>query len=468
MLHFVLESTLLLLNSCIYKKISKGENWLKISIETGRRNLVSYIKKTSVHLPTIKNGGWLIGDKVLRVCAGLLVGIWMARYMGPSKFGVLNYAIAFVSIFSILGAFAHDNIVVRQLIQKPKYKKEIISSAVCLRLIGSIICIFIIQISALIFVEKNSVEYIIITIISFGLIFQSLDAVDLWFQANSVLKYIIISKDLAFLIFLLFKVYLITGQYDLIYFSFAILGESVTGALFSTGIYLYKSNSFIFHKKTTLIIKKTILESWPLGLSGIAIAFYLRVDQIMIGNMSGSAELGLYAVAVRFSDIWFFIATAISTLMYPILLKNKSLSYDKFINTYKKICRITFYFSLMLAIILSIFSSFIVDIFYGKQYIMSGPMLQILAWSVISVFIAAPFTMMLIMEGRQKYILVSTLIGLILNMGMNYILIPLYGGLGASIVTVATYSASGYLIYFIFPETRNLAKSTANYILSTS
>ena len=60
----------------------------------------------------IGNTGWLFADRILRLGVGLWVGIWTARYLGPEQFGLFNYSIAFVALFSVFATLGLDGIVV--------------------------------------------------------------------------------------------------------------------------------------------------------------------------------------------------------------------------------------------------------------------------------------------------------------------------------------------------------------------
>ena len=64
-----------------------------------------------------KNTSWLFAEKILRMVVGLLVGVWVARYLGPEQFGLLSYALSFVGLFSIVATFGLDEIVVRELVK---------------------------------------------------------------------------------------------------------------------------------------------------------------------------------------------------------------------------------------------------------------------------------------------------------------------------------------------------------------
>ena len=65
-----------------------------------------FIQRNFAHRPNlvmiVDNIGWLFIDRFLRMGVGLLVGVWVARYLGPAQFGMLNYALAFVALFGVV------------------------------------------------------------------------------------------------------------------------------------------------------------------------------------------------------------------------------------------------------------------------------------------------------------------------------------------------------------------------------
>ncbi len=65
------------------------------------------------------NSSWLVCDQVLRMIAGLAVGIWMARYLGPERYGWLSYALAVVGLVSSFTSLGVNAVLVRELVKTP-------------------------------------------------------------------------------------------------------------------------------------------------------------------------------------------------------------------------------------------------------------------------------------------------------------------------------------------------------------
>ena len=91
----------------------------------------------------IGNTAWLFSEKILQLGLGLLVGVWVARYLGPEKFGLFNYAITFVAMFSPFANLGLDGIVVRDVARDPSNKDETLGTAFALKLIGGIVTLIL-------------------------------------------------------------------------------------------------------------------------------------------------------------------------------------------------------------------------------------------------------------------------------------------------------------------------------------
>ncbi|NES07069.1 MAG: oligosaccharide flippase family protein, partial [Okeania sp. SIO2F4] len=179
----------------------------------------------------IGNTAWLLGDKVLRMGFGLFIGVWVARYLGPEKFGLLNYAIAFVSLFNVFATLGLNNIVVRDLVRKPLEKGEILGTSFLLKLLGSSL-LFILTVSLIYLLRSDEIKtQILVGIIAIGMIFKSFDVIELWFQSQVQSKYIILSNTSGYLFLNIIKIIAIKNQAPLIIFALIWSGEFLLSAL---------------------------------------------------------------------------------------------------------------------------------------------------------------------------------------------------------------------------------------------
>ena len=145
-----------------------------------------------------KNFTWLLLDKLLRIFGGLFIGVWIARYLGPSDLGIFNYALAFISFFYVFVSLGLDQIVVRELVDKPKLTDYILGTAFGLKFIGFLVALVGVLV-ALFFIQANYHTKIIIFILALQFFFQSLDVIDYFFQAKVMSKCTVIARNFSFI-----------------------------------------------------------------------------------------------------------------------------------------------------------------------------------------------------------------------------------------------------------------------------
>ena len=384
---------------------------------------------------------------------GLFVGVWVARYLGPEQFGAYNFAIAFVALFVALATLGLDGIVVRDIVRTPERKFEILSSAFVLKLCGGCVA-FLISLGA-IFVMRpaDSQAHWLVGIIAAGMIFQSFDAIDLWFQSQVQSKYTVLAKNGAFVVFAVVRVSLILNKANLLAFAYAYLAEIILGAAGLILFYMRQQTVPLWHPRKETA-RNLLSESWPAILSGLAIMIYMRIDQIMLAQMVGNHEVGVYSAALRFSEVWYFIPTVIVSSVMPSLTRAKQESEEMYLRRIQQLFNNLVRVAYAIALPMTFISTFLMTAFYGQAYAGSGAILAIHIWAAVFVFIGVGMSPWFLNEGLLKYSLLLTVGGAIVNIGLNIFLIPRYGGAGAATATLISQMIASFALNITMPKLR--------------
>jgi polysaccharide transporter, PST family len=404
----------------------------------------------------ILNSGWLIVDRVVRMMAGLVIGVWIARYLGPAQFGNLNFALAFFAPFAVLSNFGLDQIVVRDLSKKMKSDAIILGSTFLLKMIGGVLAIASSCICLYLFRENDSQLLLMVFILSLGSLFQGFDVIDYFYQAKLQSKIAVYAKSLSLIVCSILKVILIIYGYPLIFFVLVIAFEAV---LCSLGLVLsYRLSGHFIHLWRVKFdeIKRLIKQGAPLFFSSLLVVLYIRIDQLMIGEILGSEQLGIYSAAVRLTEVWYFIPMAISASILPTLVAAKI--DNQYL--YKKILQNLYGWmaiaSLVVATLLTIFSDQIVDILFGDQYTAASSVLAIQCWSGLFIFSGLINNQWYLLENLNRFTLYRSILGLIINIVLNLFFIPLWGIEGAAWATVLTQLVISFFFEILHPLTRPL------------
>ena len=399
------------------------------------------------------NTGWLFLDKILRMGIGLIVGVWVARYLGPEQFGALSFAIAFASLFGAIASLGLDGIVVRDIVLEPARSHEIISSVFVLKLGGGLIAFLITLATIFVMRPAESQTHWLVGIIAAGMIFQSFDAIDLWFQSQVQSKYTVLAKNAAFVVIAVVRVILILHKAPLVAFASAALAEIVLGACGLVLFYFKRQVTFTWHP-TLHIARKLIKESWPLILSGLAVMIYMRIDQIMLAQMQGDREVGIYSAALRFSEIWYFIPTVIVSSVMPVLTELRLKSTENYLQRLQQLFNNLVKVAYMIAVPMTFMSKFLITMLYGSLYKPAGIILAIHIWAAVFVFLGVGMSPWIINEGLVRFSLVQTVCGAVINVALNVILIPKYGGVGAAISTLISQFLASFVSNLTLPRLR--------------
>lgn len=417
---------------------------------------LSLLKSRSGLRAIIANTGWLFADRILRMGVGLIVGVWVARYLGVEQYGTFNYATAFVALFHPVATLGLDSIVIRSIVGEPEKRAQILGTAFRLKLLGGVAWFLLALGSIFVFRHDDNLTISLVAILASVGIFQSFDTIDLWFQSQVQSKYTVLAKNTAFVIASLLKVFLINIQAPLIAFAWVTLAEVCFGAI---GLAIgYKVNGYSVRLwRWSFPLAKTLLkESWPLILAGLSIVIYMKIDLIMLGQMIGNSSVGIYSAAARISEIWYFIPMGIVSSVAPTIYAAKKSSETLYYKRIKQLLRLMVLLSSAIAIPMSFLSGTVIAILFGSGYAEAGPILAIHVWSSLFVFMGVATGPWFIAEGLTMFSLRRTLIGAITNVVLNIFLIPPYAGVGAAIATVISQAFASFFSNVSHSKTRKI------------
>jgi len=263
------------------------------------------------------NTGWLMADRILRLGLGLFVGLWVARYLGPARYGSLNFAISYIALFGSMATLGLDDIVIREIIRDENKAPGVLGSALALKLAGSCVALLVSILIIWFLLPHNRTDMILVSIVSMGLVFQAFDTIDSYFQSQVISKLTVWSKNSALLLVAGLRIYLIHIKAPVWTFAAAASAELALGAIGLIIAYRLHGGSILrWHasKRATLHL---LHDGWPLIFSVMAFMIYMRIDMIMLKVMQGDRAAGIYAAATKISELWFFVPTAIVTSAAP-------------------------------------------------------------------------------------------------------------------------------------------------------
>jgi O-antigen/teichoic acid export membrane protein len=390
------------------------------------------------------NTSWLFFERIFKIGISFFIITLLTRYLGPENYGLLSYSQSFVGIFVAFATLGIDVILVREVTKNKENSNNLLGTAFFLKLFTSLVAICIIFVINIFIEDKEAA--LLTNIIAFILIFQSINTVDTFFQANVISKYTVLVNMVAFVFSSALKLILIYFEVDLTYFAYALVFDAIFIALGYIYIYIKQKQSFLQWRLDKIIAIYFFKNGWPLMLVALATFIYTRIDQVMLKHMVGNEAVGNYAAAIKVSELFYFIPLLIAQSIFPRIVEMKEKSEKEYFAFLENIYKLVIWSAILIALGLFIFSDLIVAILYGSQYTQASSVLSILAFAIIFNAIGIIITKVLYIEHYEGKYLYRSILGVFVNIGLNFYLIPLYGSQGAAISTLITL----FIIYYIY------------------
>lgn len=404
----------------------------------------------------LRNTGWLLADRVLRLGIGFFVGIWVSRYLGPEQFGFYNYLLAVVGLLTPLATLGLDSIIVRELVSRPELTPRLLGTALVLKLLGSLAVVGLSVAAIGTLMPGRAEAQILITIIAIGGVAQAFDVSDLWFQSQTSSHYTVLAKGFAFFLASLLRVILIVSAVDLSAFVWVGLAEIVVGALGSAVFFSRLVMPLSSWRFGLGIARSLLASSWTLLLSGVAIMIYMKIDIVMLTQLHGEQETGIYAAALRLSEVWYFIPTVIVSSVTPTIIAARHQDEAAYYRHIERLFRLMCAIGVTIALPVSLSSHLLVTTLFGEAYSGAGGVLAVHIWAAIFVFLGVAQSAWDVAEDFTGFLLFRTVVGAAVNVALNLLLIPPLAALGAAIATAGAQMCAAWLLNLLHPRTRRI------------
>lgn len=387
----------------------------------------------------------------------------MARYLQPELYGKYSFLLSFSAILIPFTSLGLNAIITREIVNGKNYRK-VLFNAISMRLLGGVSILLV----GILIVSFFSNDDLIVDkkFILFSLlinVFAALYAIEYYFLSEVKSKFISFCRLFTIFVVSIVRLWAVYSGKEIEFFYYTLLGETVLRGTLYYLIYVYYVNRkgqklitglSLFDKNYSL---ELLSQSKWLIMSGFMSIIYLKIDQLMIGQMSGAKELGVYAVAARLSEVWYFFPVAIASSFFPQLLKKKD-NTKSYHQQLKALCSVLFWCALLVAIFITFISPWFIPLAFGEGFSASIDILNIHIWAGCFIFLRAVLSKWLLAEGLLKFSLLTHGLAAIVNISLNLYLIPIFGGKGAAIATLISYGCSSYIVLWLREETRVMAR----------
>lgn len=384
----------------------------------------------------LKNAGWLIGGKVIQMLLSLLVSIWMARYLGPSDFGLINYGNSYTSFFMAFCTLGLNSIIIKEFVDLPDNIGETLGTALGLRIISSFMSAMAIIVIVSVLDRGEKITIVVVALSSTSLIFHAVDTFDYWFQFHYNSKVTAISALCAYIATTIYRFILLVRHKNVLWFAAAMsIDYVIMGVIL---LFFYKSYCGPKLSFSWACGKRMLKKSYHYILSGMMVAIYGQTDKLMLKQMLNESSVGYYSAASSICNMWVFVLSAIINSMYPTILRLHGEDKQAYEKKNRQLYAIVFYMSAFVSLVLCIFGGIGIQILYGDAYLPAMNPLRIITWYTAFSYLGVARNAWIVCEGKQKYLKYIYSCAAIMNVLINLLLIPRWGASGAAMASLMT------------------------------
>jgi PST family polysaccharide transporter len=391
---------------------------------------------------------WLLSERGLQTAAQVLVGLWTVRYLGPSRFGQLSYCLAFAFLASTAARAGLESVVTRDLARGGEMPGRIIASALILRTASSVVVGALIVAFALLVEGSESNTRFALLMVALVPLAQCGDVVQWWFNSQTRAKLSVLTRNAALVAASLMRVGLILQAASWPLFVTAMVVESIVGSLVGLVFALqFKMPRLALANVNWEELRRLLARAAPLLVASLAVLVYMYADVVMLNIMRGSEDAGFYAGAVRISEIAYILPLAIVGSINPTIIEVQRVNPTAHAELVHALIRLTVPLMLALSVVGVVLADTAVSLLLGPAYGTSVAVLRIHIWTLPFVATGMITSTLLVNDRAERVVLATTSLGALLNIGLNFLLIPHFGGPGCAVATMLAQigSSLGFL-----------------------
>lgn len=400
----------------------------------------------------LSNAKWIIGCKIVQSLIQFVVGMLSARYLGPSNYGLINYAAAITAFFLPIMHLGLDSTLVREYGDNPDQQGRILGTALVMNMASAVVCIIGVTSFAAVANRGDQVTILVCALYSTSLFFQAIEMLQYWFQAKLLSKYSSLAMLCSYVVVSAYKIWLLASGKSVYWFALSHAVEyGVTGLLLLLAYRKNGDQKIGFSFRTA---KEMYQKSRYYIVAMLMVVLFGKTGSILLTLICNEAENGYFATAVTCTCISLFVFNAIIDTARPVILDNKKESQATYERNVAGTYALTTWLSLAQSIFFTLFADPVVRILYGEAFLPAVPVLRILCWQSAFSYMGYVRNIWILAEEKHQVLWKINLIGVITNVAANAILIPPWGACGAALASVVTQFVTNFVVGFFMKSIR--------------
>ncbi|HAI13066.1 MAG TPA: hypothetical protein DCM28_15270 [Phycisphaerales bacterium] len=408
----------------------------------------------------LRNIAWLMSSKFLSYLSTGIASIVVARVLGPESIGLIAWAMSVVVFVDTIAFMGMDPILFKHFTRRPRGKLDLLTTALKLRFILAAIAYAIMGLYVFYSYRQGKYDHLLLLISALQLFTHYGYLVTYWFhsrvEANKVVRWEIPASFFSAAL----RIYVVISGFDI----YAVVIILVLSQLMeSLGITWSLLHDYQFRQQTKSAMKIKSLRNpgkwvhirfmrntriliyngWPFLFVSLSHFIYMRIDQVMLPVLYSRKETGFYTSASMLAEMPYQISILITHSVLPGLIKLQQINSELYRTRITQFFSLMIWSSLIISTTLWFASSWLITIIYGQKFAPSSGMFQILIMGLPFMFCSCMIGPWVLANNRQYQFSLMMAFAALLNIILNWCLIPQWGGIGAGIASIFSYLITG-------------------------
>ena len=400
-----------------------------------------------------RNIGWILIGNLAHAVLQFLLNVYVARMFSTDAYGLINYSASLIAFFSSIGTLGFNGIITKKFAEDETHAGEYLGTAMLARAVFSIASILLLQIIVHILSTEEEVLPVIVLCQSTSILFASFDLPIYWFRYKSKAKTVAIIRMISFAVSAFWRIIVVSLYADIVLY---VIGVSLETCLFVTLLFVAyrKQNSGTHICFSRIKLALMLKMSYPFITSAILSTIYGQTDKLMLKSMVDNTAVAIYSVSLTLAGAIVIIPTALIEGFRPDIMSYKLTNQTMYIRRLKQLYASVFWICTVYCIFITIFAKWIILLLYGNKYINAVPSLSLVVWYTSFSYFGAINNLYFVAEQKTKWVQLATLLGAIINVVLNFVLIPIYGVVGAAAASLITQIFSNFILLLIVSPLR--------------
>ena len=373
--------------------------------------------------------------RALNLVPGIVVTVLLTRSLGDDGFGEWSTALAIVQIATPFGDFGLEQVAVRKAAATRHEERDWIGALITLRLAFALPVAIVTAIAQLV-VANNSEMAAAGLLLTGTLLLAPLSMTRVAFQTRVRNDLTILVLTVNSILWTAAVVAIAAADGGMVWFAAAFLASAVCSV--GLGVWLGSRLSRPVMRGSRRLWRELARIGVPIGVAGLVVTAYVKLDQVMLFSLAGAEDAGLYGAVYRFLDQAQFLPAALLTTLFPIMASSWPADPERVRRIGRLIADYLAIVSLPALGFTIVASEPVVRLLFGEDFLRAADALPILMGAFVVICFGYLAGNLVVVLELQRIFLRNALIALVFNVVLNLILIPPYGFVAAAWVTLAT------------------------------